>query len=173
MKLIKKLREESLSEWLDEDEAIFDEILIEAKDLEQHSAELEGRNQALVAHIDEFNKLVDMEGGEAIERLIELSSQSPQVSLIEVDSKQDYSLIDSIIEKLFRNRWSGNLSSAPVSEMRKQLQKTLQNQLDGYWSGHTAYHLSVDGGFMLNKKKNEKAKLTKLGEIFMSQQETR
>ena len=82
---------------------------------------------------------------------------------------------DKIIKKLFSERWGGNLAKAPVKEMRKQLNKNLQNQLDGFWSGHNAYSIMVDGGFLIDSKRvyigsSNRAKgkkLTALGQMFM------
>lgn len=84
--------------------------------------------------------------------------------------------IDTIIKGLFSSRWSGDLSSAPIEEMRKQLHKNLQNQVDGYWSGHTAYSIMVDGGFLIDSKREpidgsnmaKGKRLTELGKIFMA-----
>lgn len=86
---------------------------------------------------------------------------------------------DTIIKELFSSRWSGDLSSAPLEEMRKQLYKNLQDQVNGYWSGHTAYHIMVDGGFLIDSKRyrlegsNEckGKKLTLLGQMFMKSME--
>jgi len=84
--------------------------------------------------------------------------------------------IDKIIYKLFSSRWSGDLNKSPVADMRKQLHKNLQNQIDGFWSGHTAYYIMVDGGFLVDSKRvrNEPEdgmckgkKLTVLGQMFM------
>ena len=83
--------------------------------------------------------------------------------------------INKIIHKLFSERWSGDLSNAPIEDMRAQLHKNLQNQVDGFWSGHTAYHLMVDGGFLIDSKRirikdtgmAKGKKLTVLGEMFM------
>lgn len=75
--------------------------------------------------------------------------------------------IDIIINKLFRERWSGDLAEGSIQEQRKQLYKTLSNQLEGYWSGHTAYHIAVDGGFLIDNKSGSDKRLTILGEIFM------
>ena len=82
---------------------------------------------------------------------------------------------NEIINKLFRSRWTGHLNSAPIDEMRKQLQKNLQNQIDGFWTGHTAYWIMVDGGFLIDSKMvriegtgmSEGKKLTELGKMFM------
>lgn len=85
--------------------------------------------------------------------------------------------IDSIIKKLFSSRWSSDLSHAPIEDMRKQLHKNLKDQVDGYWSGHTAYHIMVDGGFLIDSKREgiegtnkcKGKKLTVLGEMFMEE----
>ena len=77
--------------------------------------------------------------------------------------------INQIIKKLFNERWTDNLANADIEAQRKQLRKTLTDQTNGYWSGHTAYHLAVDGGFLLDAKSNTNKKLTTLGQMFMSQ----
>lgn len=80
---------------------------------------------------------------------------------------------DRIIDKLFSTRWSDDLRNSPIEDKRAQLHKNLQNQIDGYWSGHTAYYIMVDGGFIVDSKRvyvNGKCKgkkLTLLGEMFM------
>jgi hypothetical protein len=83
--------------------------------------------------------------------------------------------IDKVIHHLFTTRWSGDLCNAPIEDMRKQLHKNLQNQIDGFWSGHTAYNIMVDGGFLIDSKRKyieetnkcEGQKLTAFGELFM------
>jgi len=75
--------------------------------------------------------------------------------------------IDKIILKLFQDRWTKNLSEAPIEDMRKQLHKNLLDQTRGYWSGHTAYHIMIDGGFLTDAKSNTYKKLTSLGAEFM------
>jgi hypothetical protein len=77
------------------------------------------------------------------------------------------SVIDKIIGKLFSERWTENLALAPIEDQRKQLFKTLRDQTNGYWSGHTAYHLAVEGGFLIDGKSNTNKQLTELGKIFM------
>ena len=82
---------------------------------------------------------------------------------------------NKVIRLLFSTRWSNNLSDAPIKDMRKQLHKNLQNQIDGYWSGHTAYGIMVDGGFLVDSKRKyseetnkcEGKKLTVFGQMFM------
>lgn len=88
-------------------------------------------------------------------------------------AKANERVIDSIIEPLFKARWSGALSDAPVSEMRDQLFKTLRDQTMGYWSGHTAYNIAVDGGFLVNDKKGANKRLTSLGAMFVEQEQPR
>lgn len=61
--------------------------------------------------------------------------------------------INEIIKKLFSERWSDDLKNATIDEMRKLLYKKLQDQLKGYWSGHTAYHIMIDGGFLVDSKR--------------------
>lgn len=88
-------------------------------------------------------------------------------------AKANDRVIDSIIEPLFKARWSGDLSDGPVSEMRDQLFKTLRDQTMGYWSGHTAYNIAVDGGFLINDKKGANKRLTSLGAMFLEQEQLR
>lgn len=75
--------------------------------------------------------------------------------------------IDKVIFTLFSNRWSDDVAKAGIERMRKQLHKNLTDQVNGYWSGHTAYHLMVDGGFLKDAKSGIKKELTMLGEVFM------
>jgi len=88
-------------------------------------------------------------------------------------AKANDRVIDSIIEHLYKARWSGDLSDASVSEMRDQLFKTLRDQTMGYWSGHTAYNIAVDGGFLINDKKGANKRLTSLGAMFVEQEQLR
>lgn len=84
-------------------------------------------------------------------------------------------MIDQLIEKLFKERWSGDLANGTLDDMKNQLHKTLSDQMAGYWSGHTAYHIAVDGGFLIDSKRKhlkgsnarEGKKLTELGVLFM------
>ena len=81
--------------------------------------------------------------------------------------KENQESVNKIIKKLFSERWTDNLANADIEAQRSQLHKTLRNQKDGYWSGHTAYHLAVDGGFLIDSKSGSIKKLTALGEMFM------
>lgn len=91
--------------------------------------------------------------------------------MVKQQAKANERVIDSIIEPLYKARWSGDLSDAPVSEMRDQLFKTLRDQTMGYWSGHTAYNIAVDGGFLINDKKGANKRLTSLGAMFVEQEQ--
>ena len=77
--------------------------------------------------------------------------------------------IDSVILELYRERWSGNLANGSIDDMKKQLFKRLTDQTNGYWSGHAAYHIARDGGFLIDTKhENGKPKeLTSFGKAFM------
>ena len=94
-------------------------------------------------------------------------------SIVQKLENSNEHVIDSIIEYLYKARWSGDLSDAPVSEMRDQLFKTLRDQTMGYWSGHTAYNIAVDGGFLINDKKGANKRLTSLGTMFVEQEQLR
>ena len=82
---------------------------------------------------------------------------------------------NEIIKKMFSTRWSGYLSTGGIEDMRSQLRKNLQNQIDGYWSGSSAYRIMVEGGFLIDSKRIpigkagmcKGKKLTALGELFM------
>lgn len=74
---------------------------------------------------------------------------------------------DNVIGRLFSQRWTENLANAPIEQQRAQLYKTLFDQCRGYWSGHTAYNLAVDGGFLIDGKSNTYKNLTECGKEFM------
>lgn len=77
------------------------------------------------------------------------------------------SVTDEFISELFEGTNFGALTNGSISLKRALIKRTLQCQLDSYWSGHTAYHIVVDGGFLKDGKSNTPKKLTKLGEDFM------
>ena len=81
--------------------------------------------------------------------------------------------INKIIKKLFSERWTDNLANADIEAQRKQLFKTLRDQTCGYWSGHTAYHLATEGGFLIDAKSNSNKKLTALGQMFVDDYRTK
>lgn len=78
--------------------------------------------------------------------------------------------------KLFNERWSKDISDGDLDGMKAQLYKNLTDQVNGFWSGHTAYNLMVDGGFLIDSKRVrikgatgacEGKKLTVMGQMFM------
>ena len=55
--------------------------------------------------------------------------------------------------------------------MKAQLYKNLNDQLNGYWSGSTAYFIMTHGGFLKDSKKSTNKSLTALGELFIKDYE--
>ena len=77
---------------------------------------------------------------------------------------------DKFINNIFGPGSFGPLVNNCVNEKRKFLAKTLRNQIEGYWSGHTAYHIAIDGGFLKDAKSGEEKHLTALGVAFLQEQ---
>ena len=121
-------------------------------------------------------------GGTAHKECFELANPPKATAAIDEELKQAgfMSDTDKIIKELFSTRWSGDLSDAPIEDMRKQLHKSLTDQVRGYWSGHTAYSIMVDGGFLVDSKRvrvegsnmAKGKKLTVLGQMFMKSMES-
>ncbi|MGI2108427.1 hypothetical protein ACRN9C_03355 [Shewanella frigidimarina] len=88
--------------------------------------------------------------------------------------------IDDLILDLFEKHWYGT-QSENLELAKKQLHKNLTDQVNGYWSGHTAYHIMTHGGFLVDSKRKrvgnaglaEGKKLTALGQIFMDSMNTK
>ena len=80
---------------------------------------------------------------------------------------------DKIITELFQARWCGDHVLSSLDNMKEQLAKTLRDQLSGYWSGHTAYHIAVDGGFLNDAKSGEDKELTSMGLVFLNEMNCR
>ncbi|WP_419767273.1 hypothetical protein [Arcobacter sp.] len=78
-------------------------------------------------------------------------------------------LIEKIIRKMFEENWSGESTLKSIDTMKKQLHKNLNDQLNGYWSGHTAYYIMTKGGFLIDGKSSTNKQLTPLGEVFIEQ----
>lgn len=81
--------------------------------------------------------------------------------------------IDQLIHNMFSQRWVGESVTESLQAMKDQLYKNLYDQVRGYWSGHTAYHIMIEGGFLLDAKhvNGKPKKLTALGEMFMERYE--
>lgn len=76
------------------------------------------------------------------------------------------SMFDEVIFKLFNTYWIGPQRN-DLELAKKQLYKNLTNQTNGYWSGHTTYHIMITGGFLVDGEKGSKKKLTSFGKIFV------
>lgn len=76
-------------------------------------------------------------------------------------------LINEIIEDVFNQNWTGEYTLSSIENMRKQLYKNLKDQLNGYWSGSSAYSIMIYGGFLVDSKSGTKKELTALGEKFI------
>ena len=81
--------------------------------------------------------------------------------------------INTIISELFNARWVGESTLKNIDAMREQLYKNMLDQINGWRSGHTAYSIMRDGGFIIDAKhQNGKAKkATVLGLVFMKSME--
>ena len=76
-------------------------------------------------------------------------------------------ITDEYIDKIFEGTNFGGPINNCTEEKRKILKKSLKNQIDGFWSGFTIYHIMIDGGFLIDAKTTEDKKLTFLGKEFM------
>jgi hypothetical protein len=83
--------------------------------------------------------------------------------------------MNELIEKLFKENWHGKETTKSLDNMKAQLYKNLNDQLNGYWSGSTAYYIMTKGGFLVDSKRpskrKEKKQLTELGKMFMKEYE--
>ena len=75
-------------------------------------------------------------------------------------------MFDEVIYKLFSTYWVGTQQDN-LELAKKQLYKNLTDQVNGYWSGSTAYYIMTTGGFLIDGKKGTKKKLTAIGEMFV------
>ncbi|EJL3960711.1 hypothetical protein NMI00_004838 [Vibrio parahaemolyticus] len=107
-----------------------------------------------------------------IDKLKELAEQPCQLlsplSKLEVVVSQ----IDQVIHELFSNNWTPDLRTASIDKMRAQLYKNLKDQLAGYWTGHTAYWILVEGGFIVDGPKGTAKQLTRFGSMFKEEMES-
>ncbi len=76
--------------------------------------------------------------------------------------------MDKVILDLFKSRWTGESVIKDINSMKAQLFKNLNDQINGYWSGHTAYSIMVDGGFLKDVKSGQKKELTSFGRLFVN-----
>lgn len=80
--------------------------------------------------------------------------------------------LDNHIRELFNNCWVGEHTLSSLDNMKDQLAKNLKDQLNGYWSGSTAYHIMTRGGFLIDSKRGTKKELTVIGGKFMKEMAT-
>jgi hypothetical protein len=74
---------------------------------------------------------------------------------------------DEYIEHLFSGTNFGEVINNSTEAKRDVIAKTLRNQVNGYWSGHTAYRIVTAGGFLVDAKFSEIKRLTALGVAFL------
>ncbi len=104
-----------------------------------------------------------------IDKLLkELAEQPDQLQLT---PKVAMSQIDQVIHELFSNNWTPDLRSASIGKMRAQLYKNLKDQLAGYWTGHTAYWILIEGGFIVDGPRGTAKQLTRFGSMFKEEME--
>lgn len=77
--------------------------------------------------------------------------------------------LDEYIQEAFKEYWVGDEVLKNPEKMKAQLFKNLNDQLGGFWSGHSAYLIMVNYGFLIDAKhKPRKPKnLTVLGRVFV------
>jgi len=80
-------------------------------------------------------------------------------------------ITDDYINKLFEGTDFGGVVDRSVDSKRQFIAKKLRHQLQGCWTGHTAYHLMVYGGFLIDSSRYHKKQLTLLGSVFMRSME--
>ncbi len=76
-------------------------------------------------------------------------------------------ITDEYISKLFEGTNFGVATNNSAALQREQLIKCLKDQLNGYWTGHTAYHILVHGGFLIDGKAGSEKQATALGLILL------
>ncbi|TNZ86912.1 hypothetical protein CGK40_24080 [Vibrio parahaemolyticus] len=101
--------------------------------------------------------------------ILEMIKEPGQLQLM---PKTAPSQIDQVIHELFSNSWTPDLRTAPINKMRAQLYKNLKDQLAGYWTGHTAYWILVNGGFIVDGPKGTAKQLTRFGSMFKEEMES-
>lgn len=74
--------------------------------------------------------------------------------------------LDAMIGELFAANWRGP-EQFDVGLAKKQLAKNLRDQINGFWSGHTAYWIMTNGGFLVDSKRGSEKKLTAVGKLFL------
>lgn len=76
---------------------------------------------------------------------------------------------DEFINELFINTNFGKPINDSIRKKKYLLGETLKHLTEGYWVGHTAFHIALDGGFIKDGKKSEPKELTAFGNAFITQ----
>lgn len=85
-----------------------------------------------------------------------------------VQAASNYKVLsDEYIESLFRGTNFGEPVNSSTKEKTKLIKTALKRQLEGYWTGHTLYHILVNGRFLYDAKTTEQKRLTQLGVAFL------
>ncbi|QFT55614.1 hypothetical protein [Microbulbifer sp. THAF38] len=74
---------------------------------------------------------------------------------------------DEYIEELFEGTNFGERVNNSTLLKRHHIAKHLKQQIEGFWSGHTMYHILIYGGFLMDAKTSETKRLTALGRAFL------
>lgn len=75
---------------------------------------------------------------------------------------------NEIIEDMFKQHWTGEETLKSIDNMRRQLLKNLRGQMNGFWSGHSAYKIMTKGGFLMDSKSGATKTLTAVGVRFVA-----
>ena len=87
-------------------------------------------------------------------------------------SELNYQVVtDAELEELFHNKNFGSAINGCVKAKRKQLLKNVTDKFNGFWNGHTAFHMMLDAGLVLDGKPSNQTKLTQRGINFMEQEQ--
>ena len=86
----------------------------------------------------------------------------------------DYEIIsDAELEHIFYNKNFGEKINGCVKAKRRQLLKSVLDKSNGFWNGHTAFHMMLDAGLVIDGSAYNKTKLTQRGINFMLQEQAK
>ena len=104
----------------------------------------------------------------AHEKRIEELETAAQQLICDIKNNTTVNQIEVLISDMFKSFWHGTLRCAPFPAQLKELQKNLSDQVNGYWSGSSAYAIMISGGFLVDGKSCTEKKLTALGKMVMN-----
>lgn len=90
------------------------------------------------------------------------------ISLGEPKTENDLNFSDQWAQKIFLNTNFGTQINGDPTLQKAQLAKTLRDQMGGYWSGHTAYHLAVNAKLLHDGPASTLKHLTESGLCFLT-----